>query len=344
MRQLTLIKPDDWHVHLRQDAMLKDTLAASSQDFARALIMPNLVPPLTTVEHVQTYHQQILKYKKNEFTPFYSLYFTNQLSIAELQLANKTDNILGVKLYPQGATTNSDFGVADITSLYPLFEQMQSLDLVLQVHGEITHGDIFAREAQFVEDFLLPITKNFPKLRIVLEHISTAAAADFVREASENIAATITIHHLLYNRNHLLSGGIKPHFYCLPILKSEKNQKAIQLAALSGSSKFFLGSDSAPHSVETKESACGCAGIFSSAYALPLYTQFFDNAEKIDLLENFASVFGAHFYRLPTNSQTITLINKPRTIPSTVNLGDKIIVPIAANETILWQVVNNENA
>ncbi len=336
-RSITITKPDDWHVHLRDGNNLVDTVNATAKEFKRALIMPNLMPPLTTVKAIKEYRQRILDIKP-DFKPYFCLYLTDSTTTQTLQQASETDFILGAKLYPAGATTNSEQGIKSIKSLYPLFESMQELGLVLEIHGETTSGDIFEREQDFIEHSLKHLIKDFPKLRIVLEHISTKAACEFVKQSPDNIAATITIHHLLYNRNDLLAGGIKPHFYCLPILKHANDQLALQQAALSGNKKFFLGTDSAPHAIEAKESACGCAGIYSAPYAMPLYTQFFDSHNQLDKLEAFASLFGADFYQLPYNKETITIVNIDQQIPNELLLGNKQIKPIAAGQTINWSI------
>ena len=334
---ITITKPDDWHLHLRDGMLLKDTVNASANEFKRALVMPNLIPPLTTVEQIKAYRQRILDVRP-DFKPYFSLYLTENTSIETLKQASQTDFILGAKLYPAGATTNSEFGIKSIKSLAPLFKCMQELDLVLQIHGETTTGDIFEREAQFIEQSLKPLINDFPKLRIVLEHISTKAACEFVKNSPDNVAATITIHHLIYNRNDLLAGGIKPHFYCLPILKHASDQAALQQAALSANKKFFLGTDSAPHAVDAKESACGCAGIYSAPYALPLYTQFFDLNNKLDLLENFASHFGADFYQLAHNKEMLRLEKISQQIPNELPLGAQSIKPIEAGKEIFWSL------
>ena len=246
--------------------------------------------------------------------------------------------ILGAKLYPAGATTNSEAGAKSLIALYPLFEVLQNNNLVLQIHGEVTHSDIFAREALFIEEYLKPIIANFPKLRIVLEHISTQAAVDFVTQAPTTVAATITPHHLLYNRNRLLAGGLRPHYYCLPILKHEKDQKALQIAATSGNPKFFAGTDSAPHAVNTKENACGCAGIYSTPFALAFYAQMFDELNQLEKLNHFTSRFGAEFYQLPISQEEIELIKSPQRIPEYLPFGLNQVIPMAAGETIQWGI------
>lgn len=338
MQSLTIRRPDDWHLHVRDHSYLKDTLPASTAHFQRALLMPNLIPPLITTQDIEQYKKRVSDYIPTDFTPFFTLYLTEETEAEDLEQAAKSSDILGAKLYPKGATTHSDAGISSLKKLYPLLEIMQTKDLVLQIHGESVTDDIFHREKTFIENDLMPLTKAFPKLRIVLEHISTKAACDFVSSSPTRIAATITIHHLLYNRNHMLSGGIKPHLYCLPILKSETNQKAIQAAALSGDPSFFLGTDSAPHGIEDKESSCGCAGIYSAPYALPLYASFFDKHDRLNKLESFAAHYGADFYGLPRNDKTITLTKKPQTIPTSLRFGDKTVKPIAAGESIDWSV------
>lgn len=341
MRQIIeLPQPDDWHVHLRDGARLQHTVAATANTFARALVMPNLQPPLTTIASIQAYKARILKYAPVSFSPYFSLYITEQMTAETLQQASQLPEILGAKLYPAGATTNSEAGVHSIKKLYQLFEVMQDNNLVLQIHGETTGDDIFDREACFIKQSLAPIVKDFPNLRIVLEHISTKVACDFVQQGPKTLAATITIHHLLYNRNHLLAGGVKPHFYCLPILKRETDQRALQAAALSNSPKFFLGTDSAPHAIGDKESSCGCAGIYSAPYALALYAEFFEKNQKLELLEPFACHFGASFYQLASNKRIIRLAKTPQQIPATLALGDKLVQPIAAQQTIQWSQVD----
>lgn len=338
-KSITIVKPDDWHVHLRDGKALPHTVHSTAKNFARALVMPNLVPPLTTVEQIQNYKDEILSQAPHGFIPYFSLYLTDTMSADILTQAQFLPEILGAKLYPAGVTTNSQFGINNIEQLYPIFEVMQDLNMVLQIHGETIHDDIFDREKQFIEKSLDPIVKNFPKLRIVLEHISTAAASQYINDSPDNVAATITVHHLLFNRNDLLSGGIKPHYYCLPILKRDTDQQAIQRAALSGNPKFFLGTDSAPHAISDKESACGCAGIYSAPFALALYTQFFSAHYSLDKLEPFGSHFGADFYQLPRNTDTITLEETNQQIPEILVFGDKKVRPLAAGETISWKCV-----
>lgn len=340
MQIVSILKPDDWHVHFRDHDKLPHTVTATASHFDRALVMPNIQPVLTTATAVDAYHQRILNIipKNSHFTPYMTLYINESVATEEFDRIKKSPHILGAKLYPAGATTNSDQGVHAIQALYPLFESMQAANLVLQIHGEVTYGDIFERESLFIEYELKPLIKNFSRLRVVLEHISTQIAVDFISAAPKNIAATITPHHLFYNRNQLLVGGIKPHYYCLPILKHKHDQIAVQQAAISGNPKFFAGTDSAPHSQQQKESACGCAGIFSAPYALSMYAQLFSDLGAIDKLEAFTSKFGANFYELPLNTSTIELIKHPCTIPKYAAFGDERVIPIAAGETLQWSV------
>lgn len=340
MRSLILNRPDDWHVHLRDGDLLQHTVPATAAHFARALIMPNLKPALTSLASINQYRQQIsaITPKDSTFIPYMTFYLNESVRAEELEEAAKTDYVLGAKLYPAGATTNSESGARSLTALYPLLDVMQQLDLVLQIHGEVTHSDIFDREALFIEEYLRPIVKQFPRLRIVLEHISTKAAVDFVTEAPSTVAATITPHHLLYNRNHLLAGGIRPHYYCLPILKHEQDQVALQQAAVSGNPKFFAGTDSAPHAVANKEHSCGCAGIYSAPFALCFYAHLFDQLKQLNRLNPFMSQYGAEFYHLLINQGTIELIHKPQTIPHFLPLGSQAVVPMGAGENIDWSV------
>lgn len=340
MELIRITRPDDWHVHLRDGEFLKHTVPATAQHFARALIMPNLKPALTTVESVISYHQRIMAALPAgmDFTPYMTLYINETVTPEELKKIRNYPSILGAKLYPAGATTNSDEGVDSLRALYPLFETMQDENLVLQIHGEVTEGDIFHREANFIENDLAPLIRNFPKLRVILEHISTKKAVDFIHSSPDNVAATVTAHHLLYNRNHLLAGGIKPHYYCLPILKREADQKALQQAVTSGSSKFFAGTDSAPHAVTSKESACGCAGIFSAPYAVALYAQIFEQFNALDQLDAFLSRFGAEFYQLPVNQNQLILKKEPQFVPKILPFGPEQVIPMAAGETLQWSI------
>lgn len=340
MKTLVITRPDDWHVHFRDGLVLKHTVSATARHFSRALAMPNLKPALTSVAAVLAYRERILSVldKDHHFTPYMTLYLNESLKISDLEQAKNSPFILGAKLYPAGATTNSDEGVRSLSALYPLLDIMQQQDLVLQIHGEVTQGDIFGREADFIETCLRPLLQNFPKLRIVLEHISTKGAVEFVKQAPEQVAATITPHHLLYNRNQLLAGGIRPHYYCLPILKKESDQLALQQAAISTNPKFFAGTDSAPHPKAKKESACGCAGIYSAPYAVALYAQIFDNLNQLDKLDAFLGCFGAEFYRLPLNRAELILRKLAQAIPETLPLGEAQVVPVAAGENLKWSI------
>ncbi|HAU1554547.1 TPA: dihydroorotase [Legionella pneumophila] len=340
MQTLIINRPDDWHLHLRDGEFLTHTVQASAQHFARALVMPNLKPALTNLPAIESYRNRIISAipKQNSFIPYMTFYLNESVKPEELQQSASLSYIVGAKLYPAGATTNSEEGAKSLKALYPLFETLQTSNLVLQIHGEVTHSDIFEREALFIDEYLKPIAKHFPKLRIVLEHISTKAAVDYVSEGPANLTATITPHHLLYNRNKLLAGGIRPHYYCLPILKHEKDQKALQVAATSGNPKFFAGTDSAPHAINAKENACGCAGIYSAPYAVALYTQIFDELNQLKKLNDFLSRFGAEFYQLPINQQQLELIKSPQTIPNSMSFGSTHVVPIAAGDTINWSI------
>jgi len=340
MQTLIINRPDDWHVHLRDEDMLQHTVFGSAEHFARALVMPNLKPALTSLTTITQYRNRILAAlpKGSSFNPYMTFYLNESVNSEDLHRAASVPYILGAKFYPAGATTNSEAGAKSLKTLYPLFEVLQNNNLVLQIHGEVTHSDIFERETLFIDEYLKPLVHHFPKLRIVLEHISTQAAVDYVTQAPTTVAATITPHHLLYNRNKLFVGGIRPHYYCLPILKHENDQKALQRAACSGNPKFFAGTDSAPHSISSKESACGCAGIYSAPFALPLYTQIFDCMGQLKQLNSFLSRFGAEFYQLPINKEQMELIKSPQTIPDCMPLGSTQVVPIAAGETIQWSI------
>lgn len=344
MQNLIINRPDDWHVHLRDGELLTHTVPASAYHFSRALIMPNLQTPLTSLTALIDYRKRILAAipQNSGFMPYMTFYLNDELAGEELQNAAHYPFILGAKLYPAGATTNSAAGVTSLQAIYPILELLQDLNLALQIHGEVTYGDIFERESLFIDECLTPIVSNFPRLRIVLEHISTKAAVDFVTQAPANVAATITPHHLLYNRNKLLVNGLKPHYYCLPVLKHEQDQKALQQAAISGNRKFFAGTDSAPHAITTKENACGCAGIYSAPFALPFYAQLFDQLDRLDRLNDFTSTFGAEFYQLAPNKDRLELVRSPQTIPFSLPFGQNQVVPMAAGETIPWSVYESE--
>jgi dihydroorotase len=342
MKTLTITRPDDWHVHVRNGAILKTVLPHTARQFARAIIMPNLKPPVTTVEQALAYRDEILAAVPMgmDFTPLMTLYLTATTTEAEIKKAAESEHIHAFKLYPAGATTHSDAGVADIVAAYPLFAAMEKHQIPLLIHGEVTDADcdIFDREKVFIDRYLMDIIKHFPGLRVVLEHITTSEAVQFVESASTNVAATITPQHLLYNRNALFVGGIRPHHYCLPVLKREQHRLVLVKAATSGNPKFFLGTDSAPHTTENKENACGCAGCFSAPIALELYAEAFEAANALDKLEGFASFYGADFYRLPRNSGTITLEKTTWNVPASYGENGISITPLKANETICWQV------
>ncbi|MGR5238529.1 dihydroorotase [Vibrio alfacsensis] len=341
MTTLTITRPDDWHVHLRDGEVLKDTVRDISRYNGRALIMPNTVPPVTSTEMALAYRDRILTEQHGEqFEPLMALYLTDNTTPDEIRKAKATGKIVAAKLYPAGATTNSDSGVTDAKNIYHVLEAMEEVGMLLLVHGEVTHNhvDIFDREKEFLDTVLAPIVNDFPNLKIVLEHITTADAANFVNNASDNVAATITAHHLLFNRNHMLVGGIKPHFYCLPILKRNTHQQALIEAATSGSKKFFLGTDSAPHAKGAKESACGCAGSYTAHAALELYAEVFDKEGKLENLEAFASFNGPDFYGIARNTDTVTLEKTSWDVPETMPFGNDIVVPIRANDNIEWEV------
>jgi len=346
--QIELIQPDDWHLHIRDGEVMKDVLADTARQFARAIIMPNLKPPVTTVDLAKAYQARIESNLKSlgigSFTPLMTLYLTDNTSADEVRKA-KAEGIVGFKLYPAGATTNSDAGVSDIKRCYQALEVMQTVGMPLLVHGEVTHADvdIFDREAVFIDQVLEPLRKDFPVLKIVFEHITTKQAAHYVRDAStggkNTIAATITPQHLLMNRNAIFAGGIRPHNYCLPVLKREEHRVALLEAATSSNPRFFLGTDSAPHAKGAKEAACGCAGCYSAFNALGLYAEAFESVGKLDQLEGFASFFGPDFYSLPRNSKKITLSKQAQSIPEELPLGDATIVPLRAGETIAWSLI-----
>ena len=338
---LTMTRPDDWHVHLRDGEVLTDTVRDISRYMGRAIIMPNLVPPATTTELALAYRERIMAAQpQGDFTPLMVLYLTDNTTPEEIKKAKESGHIVAAKLYPAGATTNSDSGVTDIEKVFPALAAMQEVGMLLLVHGEVTDTaiDIFDREKVFLETKLSKVVENFPTLKIVLEHITTKDAVEFVNNAPDNVAATITAHHLLYNRNHMLAGGIRPHYYCLPILKRNSHQQALIEAATSGSKKFFLGTDSAPHSKDKKEAACGCAGADTAHAALELYAEAFEEAGALDKLEGFASHHGADFYGLPRNTDTVTLTKSPWQVPESYQLGSGQVVPIKAGDTIDWQV------
>ncbi|WP_226667316.1 dihydroorotase [Microbulbifer aggregans] len=342
MQQITLRAPDDWHIHLRDGEALPRTVGDAALQFRRAIVMPNLVPPVVNAADAVAYQTRIAAAVPEgaDFTPLMVIYLTDKTSPEVVREAHAA-GVVAAKLYPAGATTNSDSGVTDIANIYPALEAMQECGMKLLLHGEVTTSDIdiFDREKVFIDNILGPVVDDFPQLKIVLEHITTAHAAEFVANARDGVAATITAHHLLYNRNHMLVGGIRPHYYCLPILKRGDHQNALIEAATSGSPKFFLGTDSAPHAQGKKEAACGCAGCYTAFSAIELYAEAFERAGKLDKLEGFASEFGPDFYGLPRNSGTITLAKDPWTLPSGLPMGRESLIPLNAGETLNWRVV-----
>jgi dihydroorotase len=337
---LSLARPDDWHLHLRDGAALAAVLPHTARQFARAIVMPNLRPPVTTAEQALAYRQRILAALPEgmTFEPLMTLYLTDNTPPHEIIRA-KAAGVVALKLYPAGATTNSDAGVTDLRKTYATLEAMQREGLLLLVHGEVTDPevDIFDREAVFIDRVMQPLRRDFPELKVVFEHITTAEAAQYVADASGPTAATLTAHHLLYNRNALFTGGLRPHYYCLPVLKKERHRLALLKAATSGSPRFFLGTDSAPHAAALKEqSVCG-AGCYTAPAALELYAEAFESAGALDRLEGFASFHGADFYGLPRNSGTVTLVRQPWTLPETLPFGDALIKPLRAGETLNWK-------
>jgi dihydroorotase len=346
--ELTITRPDDWHVHLRDGAALRHTCADMARYFQRAIVMPNLIPAVTTVTEAASYRDRIMTAQSGlprQFEPLMTLYLTDTTDAAEIQLAAAADFVHAIKLYPAGATTNSDAGVAQLDALYPTLAAMEEAELPLLIHGEVTDHDIdiFDREKVFIDRHLAPIAERFPNLRIVLEHITTADAVAFVRDTGDNVAATITAHHLMYNRNDMLVGGIRPHYFCLPILKRNSHQAALMEAASSGNPSFFLGTDSAPHSTASKETSCGCAGVYSGHAALELYAQVFEEFGALDKLEGFASHFGPDFYRLPRNEDAITLRREAWQVPEQLPLGDDWLTPMGAGDTLSWRVMNQDD-
>ena len=343
---LTITQPDDWHVHFRDGEMLQRVVPYTAMQFGRALVMPNLDPPVDTVKAAQAYRRRILDAlpASSKFDPRMSLYLTDNTTTRDVQEASKSGHVLGFKLYPAGATTNSSSGVTRISAMMPVLESMAELGVVLQVHGEVTdsHVDIFDRESVFIDQVLEPIHREIPDLRIILEHITTRQGIEFVSAASESVAGTITPHHLMYNRNEMFRDGLRPHSYCLPVLKRESHRAALLDAATSGSPSFFLGTDSAPHTRQAKESSCGCAGVFSANAALEIYAEIFDGMEKIERLEAFASHFGADFYNLPRNSGKIVLLKQSQDIPPGIGPADsdhtEELVPLKAGEQVAWSI------
>ncbi|MES2917071.1 MAG: dihydroorotase [Pseudomonadota bacterium] len=339
---LTLTRPDDWHVHLRDGAALAHTVPAIARYFGRAIVMPNLVPPARSTDEALAYRGRILAAlpQGSRFEPLMVLYLTDNTSQAEIEKAKASGLVHAVKLYPAGATTNSDSGVTSIDKVRAVLEKMAEVGLPLLLHGEVTQAevDIFDREKAFLDTVLAPLVARLPQLRIVLEHITTANAVQFVESAPASVGATITAHHLLFNRNHMLVGGVRPHYYCLPILKRRTHQEALLAAATSGSAKYFLGTDSAPHAKGAKEAACGCAGCYTAHAAIELYAEAFEAAGALDKLEGFASFHGPDFYGLPRHGDRITLVKQEWAVPADYAFGEHVVVPIRAGGTIAWKV------
>ena len=347
MDSLTFTRPDDWHLHLRDGAAMAAVLPHTARQFARAIVMPNLKPPVTTTAEAQAYRARILSALPAglAFEPLMTLYLTDKTPADEIRRAKASGIVHGVKLYPAGATTNSDSGVTDVRKTRAALEAMQAVGLPLLVHGEVTHAhiDVFDREAVFIDEVLHPLRKDFPQLKVVFEHITTREAVQYVRDADGPIAATITAHHLLYNRNAIFMtvdgrAGVRPHYYCLPVLKRESHRLSLVEAATGGSPRFFLGTDSAPHPKGEKETACGCAGCYTALNALELYAEVFEDAERLDRLEAFASHFGADFYGLPRNRGTVTLQRRASTVPAELPFGAGTVVPLRAGEALRWSL------
>ncbi len=341
--EITIRRPDDWHLHLRDGAQLGAVLPFTAARFGRAIVMPNLKPPVTTTALAIAYHRRILSHLPagSMFRPLMTLYLTDHTDPAEVDRARASGIVFGFKLYPAGATTHSDAGVTDIRRIEPVLERMSELGTILEVHGEVTDPrvDIFDREARFIDEVLAPLRERFPRLRVVLEHVTTRRAVEFVRAARSGLAATITPQHLLLDRNALFAGGIRPHHFCLPVLKTRSDREALIEAATSGDARFFLGTDSAPHPRRAKETACGCAGVFSAHAAIELYAEAFEAAGRLDALEGFASVFGAQFYGLPGHPDSLTLRREPWDVPAALPFGDDELVPLRAGERIAWRLV-----
>ncbi|MBN5375673.1 dihydroorotase [Serratia marcescens] len=341
---LKIRRPDDWHIHLRDDEMLKTVVPYTSQVFGRAIVMPNLVPPVTTVAAARAYRDRILAAvpQGHNFTPLMTCYLTNSLAASELVNGFEQGVFTAAKLYPANATTNSSHGVSDVTGIYPLFEQMQKIGMPLLIHGEVTDPavDIFDREARFIEQVMEPIRRQFPELKIVFEHITTKEATQYVQAGNRFLSATITPQHLMFNRNHMLVGGIRPHLFCLPILKRNVHQEALRQAVASGSDRFFLGTDSAPHLKHRKESSCGCAGCFNAPNAIPAYAAMFEQLGALEHFEAFCSLNGPRFYGLPLNEDFIELQRVPTTQPEEIALGNESVIPFLAGETLNWSLKN----
>ena len=345
---LTLTRPDDWHLHVRDGKVLSHVVPHTARCFARAIIMPNLKPPVTTVPQAMAYRERVLAAVPEEysFEPLMTLYLTDNTRPEEIRKAVESPHVHAVKFYPAGATTNADSGVTDISHTYAVLEVMEELGLPLLIHGEVTdpHVDVFDREAVFIETVLIPLLQRYPKLRVVLEHITTRQAVEFIQATQDNIASTITAHHLMMNRNAMFQGGIRPHHYCLPVLKREIHRQALISAATSGSPKFFLGTDSAPHGKTAKESACGCAGMYTAHAAIEFYAEAFEQAGALDKLEGFSSFYGPDFYGLPRNTDKVTLCKQDWDIPQDLSFADDVLIPLRAGESVSWKLANDKPA
>ena len=339
--KLTITRPDDWHLHLRDGIAMQAVLPDTCRQMGRAIVMPNLKPPVTTVEAAAAYRERILAARPagSQFEPLMTLYLTETTTAEEVRKAKASGFVHGIKLYPAGATTNSDAGVRDVANAMVALEAMAEVGMPLLVHGEVTDPtvDVFDREAVFIDTVFAPLMQRLPQLRVVFEHITTRQAAEYVAAAPDNVAATITAHHLLMNRNSLFTGGIRPHHYCLPVLKREVHRQALVAAATSGSSKFFLGTDSAPHARHTKETSCGCAGMYTANAAIELYAEAFEQAGALDKLEAFASFNGPAFYGLPRNADSVTLVKESWQVPATLAYGEEELVPLRAGEHVHWR-------
>lgn len=341
-QQLQIRRPDDWHIHLRDDAMLHTVLPYTSEVCGRAIVMPNLVPPVTSVAAARAYRERILAAlpQQHRFQPLMTCYLTDSLDAAEVEHGFREGVFTAAKLYPAHATTNSSHGVTSIVAIASVLERMQAIGMPLLIHGEVTdaHIDIFDREARFIETVMIPLRQQFPGLKIVMEHITTREAAQYVLEANDLLGATITPQHLMFNRNHMLVGGVRPHLYCLPILKRNVHQQALRDVIASGNPRFFLGTDTAPHARHRKESSCGCAGVFNAPVALPAYATVFEEMGALSHFEAFCSENGPRFYGLPLNEERITLVREAWTVPESIALGEESLVPFLAGETLNWRV------
>ena len=344
--RLTLLRPDDWHIHLRDGAVLPHTVADVARTFGRAIIMPNLVPPVRNAAEADAYRQRILAARPagSRFEPLMVLYLTDRTQPEDIRTAKASGFVHAAKLYPAGATTNSDSGVTSIDAIFPVLETMAEVGMPLLIHGEVTRAnvDVFDREKIFIDEHMRRVVERFPTLKVVFEHITTADAVQFVNEAPANVGATITAHHLLYNRNHMLVGGIRSHFYCLPILKRNTHQEALLDAATSGSEKFFLGTDSAPHAQHAKEAACGCAGCYTAYAAIEMYAEAFEQRNALDKLEAFASLNGPRFYGLEPSIEQITLVRDEWTAPTSLPFGELNVIPLRAGEKLRWRLLEEQ--